>query len=51
MVKTDTIEREITVAGPIDAVWRALTVAEELAQWFGDSAELDLRPGGTFKVG
>lgn len=51
MTKIDIIEREITVAGPIDTVWKALTVADQLAEWFGDSAELDLRPGGAFKVG
>jgi len=51
MEKIDTIEREITAAGPIEKVWRALTDADELAQWFGDSAELDLKPGGTFRVG
>jgi uncharacterized protein YndB with AHSA1/START domain len=51
MEKIDSIEREITVAGPIDRVWQALTDADELAQWFGDSAELELVPGGEFRVG
>jgi uncharacterized protein YndB with AHSA1/START domain len=51
MEKSDGIEREITVAGPIEKVWRALTQADELAQWFGDSAELELKPGGAFRVG
>jgi uncharacterized protein YndB with AHSA1/START domain len=51
MDKIDTIERKITVSSPIDRVWEALTVADQLSQWFGDSAELDLRPGGAFKVG
>ncbi len=51
MDKVDTIVREITVSSPIDRVWRALTVADQLTQWFGDSAEVDLRPGGSFKVG
>ena len=51
MEKIDSIEREITVAGPIDRVWQALTDADELAQWFGDSAELQLVPGGAFRVG
>ena len=31
-------------SSPIDRVWSALTVADQLAQWFGDSAEIDLRP-------
>ncbi len=51
MEKIDTIERKITVSSPIERVWEALTVAEQLAQWFGDSAELDLRPGGAFRIG
>jgi uncharacterized protein YndB with AHSA1/START domain len=51
MSKVDTIERTITVASPIEKVWQALTVAEHLSQWFGDSAEVDLRPGGRFKIG
>ena len=51
MEKSDSIEREITVAGSIEKVWRALTQADELAQWFGDSAELELKPGGAFRVG
>jgi len=49
--KIDTIERKITVTSPIDRVWQALTVADQLAQWFGDSAELDLKPGGAFRIG
>jgi uncharacterized protein YndB with AHSA1/START domain len=51
MEKVDTIERTITVARPIEKVWEALTVAEHLAQWFGDSAAIDLRPGGVFSIG
>ncbi|MCC3761809.1 SRPBCC domain-containing protein [Glycomyces sp. TRM65418] len=31
---------------PIDRVWRAVTAAEHLAQWFPAAAEIDLRPGG-----
>ncbi len=51
MPKTDAIERQISVTSPIERVWEALTVAEHLAEWFGDSAEVDLRPGGTMRVG
>ena len=51
MERSDTIERTITVASPIERVWQALTTADMLAQWFGDSAEVDLRPGGAMKVG
>jgi uncharacterized protein YndB with AHSA1/START domain len=51
MAKTDTITRSITVGQPIQRVWRALTEAEHLAVWFGDSAEIDLRAGGGIRVG
>ena len=51
MTRQDTIERSITVESPIDRVWEALTAAEHLAQWFGDSAEVDLRPGGLMRIG
>ena len=52
MARADVIERSITVSSPIGRVWDALTVAEQIAQWFGDSAEMDeLRPGGALTVG
>jgi uncharacterized protein YndB with AHSA1/START domain len=49
--KQDIIERTIQVSSPIGAVWEALTVAEKLSQWFGDSATVDLRPGGAISFG
>ena len=49
--RVDTIERDIVLSHPIERVWRALTEAEDLSRWFGDSAEVDLRPGGTMRVG
>ncbi len=51
MGRVDAIERTITVTSPIAKVWEALTAAEHLAQWFGDSAEVDLRPGGALRFG
>jgi len=51
MTRVDKIEQEVLVPAAIDRVWQAITVAEELAQWFGDIAELDLRQGGTAKFG
>lgn len=51
MERQDTIERQITVARPIERMWEALTVAEELSQWFGDSADVDLRPDGAMNIG
>jgi uncharacterized protein YndB with AHSA1/START domain len=47
----DQIEREILIQAPPDRVWAALTEAEHLAQWFGDSAQIDLRPGGAITFG
>jgi len=40
------IEQTIELSAPPERVWRALTEPEELALWFPDQAEVDLRPGG-----
>lgn len=40
------IEREILIDAPVDTVWAVVTEAEHVGAWFGDSAEIDLRPGG-----
>jgi uncharacterized protein YndB with AHSA1/START domain len=42
----DQIERTVELGQPPAAVWAALTTAKGLAAWFGDEAEIDLRPGG-----
>jgi uncharacterized protein YndB with AHSA1/START domain len=42
----DRIERTIELGHAPKRVWTALTTAEGLAAWFGDRAEIDLRPGG-----
>ncbi len=42
----DMIEREIIIDAPVSRVWDALTVPELISSWFGDHAEIDLRPGG-----
>jgi len=31
---------------PVERVWAALTDPGEIAKWFGDGADIDLRPGG-----
>ncbi len=41
-----TIEKVLELKAPLERVWEAITDAEELARWFGDEAEVDLRPGG-----
>jgi uncharacterized protein YndB with AHSA1/START domain len=51
MQKTDRIERQIIVSASQERVWAALTKPEEIARWFGDSAEVDLRPGGAARFG
>ena len=43
----DRIEREVVIAAPPERVWEIITQAEHVGTWFGDSAEVDLRPGGT----
>ena len=45
-MSTDRIEREIQIQAPRQQVWQVLTEAEHISRWFGDSAEVDLRPGG-----
>jgi uncharacterized protein YndB with AHSA1/START domain len=45
----DRIDREISIAAPVDRVWAVLTEPEHVGAWFGQGspAEVDLRPGGT----
>jgi uncharacterized protein YndB with AHSA1/START domain len=50
-VITDRIEREIIIDAPPERVWAVLTEAEHVAGWFGDTAELDLRPDGKAAFG
>jgi uncharacterized protein YndB with AHSA1/START domain len=47
----DRIEREITIDAPQQRVWDVLTEAEHISNWFGDSTEIDLRPGGKIVFG
>lgn len=41
------LKREIVIEAPPDIVWSAVTEPEQMALWFSDAAELDLRPDGT----
>ena len=50
-MRVDEIRRELVVEAPIEQVWEALMNAEHLSKWFGDSAEVDLRPGGRARFG
>ena len=48
---SDTIEREITIAAPVERVWDLITQPEHVGTWFGDAgAEIDLRPGGAITL-
>ncbi len=47
MTFPDRIERTVTLTRAPSEVWRALTTAEGLSAWFGESASIDLRPGGS----
>jgi uncharacterized protein YndB with AHSA1/START domain len=50
MAFPDRIERTVQLAHPPERVWAALTTAEGLGTWFGNSAEIDLRVGGQAKL-
>ena len=46
----DRIERTLELAHPPARVWAALTTAEGLGTWFGNTATVDLRPGGEARL-
>ncbi|MET8796905.1 SRPBCC domain-containing protein [Nocardia sp. NPDC004568] len=46
----DQIVRTIELAHPPASVWAAITTAEGLRSWFGDTATIDLRPGGAARM-
>jgi uncharacterized protein YndB with AHSA1/START domain len=41
------VRREIVFPEPRESVWRAVTDADRLEEWFANEVELDLRPGGS----
>jgi uncharacterized protein YndB with AHSA1/START domain len=47
----DRIERELRIDAPIERVWQVITDPAYVARWFGDRAEIDLRPGGAAVFG
>jgi uncharacterized protein YndB with AHSA1/START domain len=47
----DSIERSVSIAADIETVWSALTTPTGIREWFGDEAEVDLRPGGEARFG
>ncbi len=46
----DKIERTVEIAHPPARVWAALTTADGLGTWFGESATIDLRAGGAAEL-
>lgn len=40
------VEKVLHFEVGVEKLWRAITDPDELARWFGDEAEVDLRPGG-----
>jgi uncharacterized protein YndB with AHSA1/START domain len=42
----DCVTREVVVSVGVERVWAALTDPRQVAQWFGDTAQIDLRVGG-----
>lgn len=45
-MSADSIEREVRIDAPVETVWSIVTEPEQIARWFANSAEVDLRPGG-----
>lgn len=41
----DTIKREVVIDAPRERVYEALTDADQLAKWFPDAVEGEIRPG------
>ena len=42
----DRVEREILIDAQIEVVWAVITDPAHVSGWFGEIAEIDLRPGG-----
>jgi uncharacterized protein YndB with AHSA1/START domain len=50
MAFPDQIVRKLELSHSPERVWAAITTAEGLGTWFGNSAEIDLRVGGQAKL-
>ncbi len=40
------IEKDILIQAPIETVYRVITEPDQISQWFSDTAEIELVPGG-----
>ncbi|MDE3070618.1 MAG: SRPBCC domain-containing protein [Acidobacteriota bacterium] len=45
------IERELSIDAPIDVVWATITEPEQINEWWTDTAQIDLHPGGDGRLG
>src|SRR5262245_32402014 len=45
------VERELTIAASPETVWQFLVDPEKAVLWMGETAALDARPGGEYRVG
>lgn len=45
------IEKEMLIEAPVEVVWRIVTEADQISQWFSAEAQLDLRVGGQGRLG
>lgn len=48
--KTRSVEARIEVAAPADALWRAVSEAEELMRWFPQQAQVTPGVGGSIRI-
>ncbi len=44
------VAREVAIGAPPETVWELLTDAARMTRWMGRVAELEPRPGGTYRV-
>lgn len=45
------ITRSIDISAPLEKVWAAITKPDLIAQWFGETAEFDAKPGARGSFG
>ena len=48
---TTVVEREVAIAASPETVWEFLVDEEKATRWMGETASLDARPGGVYRVG
>ena len=49
--ETTSVEREIAIAASPETVWQFLVEPEKAIRWMGETASLDPRVGGQYRVG